>query len=95
MEPQYVVIGKPNCGVVKPSGTGAGVVCSFASFAAKKRPEPAAELVDETAERPKFRKSVARKAPWLAERAPWAWLDGQREGTIEWIALRDVCSPFE
>ncbi len=53
-----MITGKPNCGDANLSGTGAGVVCNFASFAASESPELVAE---EAAERPKFRNSVARK----------------------------------
>jgi hypothetical protein len=63
-----VITGKPNCGEPKPSGMGAGVVCSFASFAASKSPETA----EDEAERPRFTKSVARKEPLLVESVPWA-----------------------
>ena len=68
---------------------GAGVECRVASFRGRERPEPG---VEERGER--SRKSVARKDPVPVERRPWAWDFGQSEGTAEWIAFRDWCSPF-
>jgi hypothetical protein len=41
------------------------------------------------------RKSVTRKYPELEESSPFAKEAGQRVGTILWMALRDVCSPFD
>jgi hypothetical protein len=35
VSPQHVVAGKPNWGLSQPSGTGAGVVWSFASLEAR------------------------------------------------------------
>jgi hypothetical protein len=54
-----------------PSGIGAGVEWSLASFWARERPEEGEE--EEEAERAeRFRKSVARKAPLTVVRGPWA-----------------------
>jgi len=75
-----------------PSGMGADVECNFASFWASDWPEPLDALLEEVEER--FRKSVARKYPLLSERGPWAYDLGHNEGTAEWIAFRDVCSPI-
>lgn len=41
----------------------------------------------------RLRKSVARKAPVVEERVPFAWDLGQRVGTTAWIAFRLMCSP--
>jgi hypothetical protein len=47
---------------------GAGVLCSLASFWARESPEDGED--EERAER--LRKSVARKAPVVEDRGPWA-----------------------
>ena len=58
VSPQQVVTGNPNFGVDSPGGGGAGVVCSFASLAAREGVE-----VDEEEENRLERstKSVTRK----------------------------------
>ena len=68
VSPQQVGTGNPNIGLSQPSGIGAGVECSFANFAARDKPDPAAE--EERAER--LRKSVARNAPAPSESLPFA-----------------------
>ena len=72
---------------------GAGVECSFASLAARESPDPELPLEDDEVQPWRLRKSVARKKPFPEDREPWTWLFGHREGTMEWMALRDVCSP--
>jgi hypothetical protein len=68
VSPQQVGTGKPNIGVSYPSGMGAGVEWSVASFWASERPE---EDVEEERD-DRFRKSVARKAPVVSESLPLA-----------------------
>ena len=90
MSPQHVGTGKPNTGLECPSGIGAGVVCSFASFAA--RDGALGFLVAERGER--CRKSVTRnEVPGSEVNVPWPKEAGQRVGTALCRALREACSP--
>lgn len=69
---------------------GAGVVCSFASFAASE-----GALDDLDAERDvRCRKSVTRNDVFGEDsKRPWPKDWGQREGTALWMARRDAFSP--
>lgn len=70
MSPQQVVAGKPNLGVDSPGGGGAGVVCSFASLAA--REGVFGELEEELRRLDRSRKSVTRKDfEDESENLPW------------------------
>ena len=74
--------GKPKTGFRKPSGIGAAVVCSFASFAANDIPEPFS-LPDSDDVPLISRKSVTKNAPpGASSRGPWAKLAGHNEGTV-------------
>lgn len=73
-----------------PGGGGAGVVCSFASLAA--RVGVGGDDVEE--ERVRSRKSVTRKyVEGFEANAPWPMLEGQSVGTAVWMAFSDSCSP--
>ena len=77
-------------GFSNPSGVGAGVVWSFASFAAN----DCADL-DLDAERDvRCRKSVTRNDVCGCD-SNWPWPNdcGHSEGTASWIALSDAFSP--
>ena len=81
VEPQQVGRGKPWVFV------GEGVLCRRESFFAR----DCLEEEDEEGER--CRNSVARKKPLESDKGPWARERGQRFGTAEEIAFREVCSP--
>ena len=82
--------GKPKTGFEKPSGIGAGVVCSFANLAANDIPDHFSPPDDVP---PISKKSVTKNAPPAASsRGPCAKLAGHSEGTV-WIALSEACSP--
>ena len=87
--------GNPNCGEVCPSGTGAGVVCSFASFCARLNlfPPPPPLLFEELGRPPSSRNSVARKYASLPSSLPQARDRGHRDGTTSLTALSEACSP--
>lgn len=63
---------------------------SLAIFWARDRPEP--DVLGFEAEE-RFKKSVARKDPLPSERLPFAYDLGQRLGTAERIAFKDMYSP--
>ena len=70
---------------------------SFASFWAKDWPDPFPfPDPDPDLDPVRLRKSVARKKRLgdVDERGPWAWEAGQNDGTMLWMAFREVCSPW-
>lgn len=68
---------------------GAGVEWRVASFWARERPDPGGEERDGE----RVRKSVTRKDPLPVQRWPWLWDFGHSDGTAEWMASREACSP--
>lgn len=68
------------------------MLCSWASLEARERPLLEEEELDRD-EGLRSRKSVTRNAPLPSESDPWAWLAGQKEGTVLWMAFKEACSP--